>query len=239
MESVDLERSAARTAKIVARRNLKRKPEMRLSDLDETITTAVVTPKNKRKKSKVKSKVVSNGTQQINVNFTGEDMELNLDRQYGRSIGYCERTEVRIHDPKMNKDDHGSVKDDRLKYVEFQAGLFVAMKKNMIKVLKNMGHELKGMPSVDKFGSNSAEIRICCDILLKVMEVKVTIKIKVHVTKCTMDFQACGGESAMKMKALGNKTGGEYFVEIVLPKVVDDVKKLEDINNLNKYYLVF
>ena len=160
IECLDLERSAARTAKIVARKNLKRKPEMRLSDLDESMTI-VDTPKNKRKKTKAKRRVVTETNQQVNVNFTGEDMELNLDRQYGRSIGYCERREVRVHDPKTNKSDQGSVKDDRLKYVEFQAGLFVAMKKNVIKVLKNMGHEIVDMPSVDKFGGNSAEIRIC------------------------------------------------------------------------------
>ena len=45
-----------------------------------------------------------------------------------------------------------------------------------------------------------------------------------------MDFQACGDESGKKMKELGGKTGGEYFAEIVVPKVIDDAQ--ETMNDL-------
>ena len=102
------------------------------------------------------------------------------------------------------------------------------MKKNMVKFLISMGHEIVDMPSVHIFGANSAEIRICCDVLLKFMEIQLKIKIKVHVY-----VQACGADSEKKKKEHGNKTGGEYFAEIVRTKVIEDVKKLVDVKQLN------
>ena len=136
-------RSVARTSKVVARRNLKRKSELNLSDADLD-GSIIAKPAIRRNKKKVKTKT---GEQEVIINVTGEDLELNLAKQYERNVEYCDREESRIHEPARNKKDRGSVKDDSLKYVEFQAGLFVALKANMVRIMKDMSMELSWTPS--------------------------------------------------------------------------------------------
>ena len=101
-EALDLERSVARTAKIVARRNLKRKTEFNLSDLD--LDESIVKSKQvtKRNKKKVKTQA---GDQEININVVGENLELNLAKQYQKNAEHCDREEIRNHVPTQNKKD--------------------------------------------------------------------------------------------------------------------------------------
>jgi hypothetical protein len=61
--------------------------------------------------------------------------DLNYFKQFNRQLEYCDRDPFRIHDPLRKKSDHGS-KDRGLVYVEFNAGLFQAMKSNMMKPAK-------------------------------------------------------------------------------------------------------
>ena len=61
---------------------------------------------------------------------------INLSKQYEKLIECGSRDLFKIHDPKLNKNDQGSKIDDRLKYVDFRAGLYVAMGSNMVKILK-------------------------------------------------------------------------------------------------------
>ena len=220
-QTLDLERSVARTSKVIARRNLKRKSELNLSDADLDESMMISKPAIRRSKKKVKTK---NGEQEIIINMAGEDLELNLAKQYEKNVEFCDREESRIHEPAKSKKERGSVKDDSLKYIEFQAGLFVALKGNLVRILKEMGMELSGTPSVDTFGSKSAEIRICFNVLMKVDDKDLDIKVKVYVTRCSIDFQACGKMAPVKIRSLGDKTGGEYFVEDVMPKVVMKIK---------------
>ena len=51
-----------------------------------------------------------------------------------------------------------------------------------------------------------------------------------------MDFQACGDDAAVKFAALENRTMGEYFVDVVIPKVVNKVKDEVNIAELNMKY---
>ena len=118
-----------------------------MSDLDES----VVSKGAMRKKKKARGKVAKNDDQEIVINTVGEDLELNLEKQYDRNVEYCDRVEMRCHDPKRKKTDRGSVKDDRLRYMEFQAGLFVALKANMIRILKDLNIFMHGTPSIDSF----------------------------------------------------------------------------------------
>ena len=105
--------------------------------------------------------------------------------------------------------DKGSKKDERLIYVDFRAGMFIAMKQKMIKTMISMNMPLVGEPSTDKFGTKETEIKISFSSTFKVRNKKFKIKVKVHSTKCSMDFQGCGNSSDKKHEELNNKTVGK------------------------------
>ena len=171
-------RSEARFAKVVARRKL----DLVLDNFEDDNDGIVKV--GKKKKTKV-------GNQTVTVNTSGEECDLDLEKQYGRSTEYCRRDHIRVHDPIKNQDDNGSRKDERLVYVDFKAGLFVAMKQKMIKTMTAMNMPLVGVPSVNKFGTKGAETRISFSSTFKVKSKKYKVKVKVHSTKCSMDFQGC------------------------------------------------
>ena len=61
--------------------------------------------------------------------------ELNLEKQYKRRVNHCTGRKIfRIHDF-TKPGDHGE-KDRSLVYVEFQGGMFEAIKQNMVRILK-------------------------------------------------------------------------------------------------------
>ena len=64
-----------------------------------------------------------------------KEFELNHFKQYKKRIECCNREVVRIHDKKLKPKDRGS-KDNGLIYIAFIAGMFEAIKKNMMKILK-------------------------------------------------------------------------------------------------------
>ena len=62
-------------------------------------------------------------------------LSLDLFKQYKRRVDFCDREIIKIHDKSVNKKDKGS-KNNGLIYVDFQAGIFEALKINVVKLLK-------------------------------------------------------------------------------------------------------
>ena len=65
-----------------------------------------------------------------------DGMTLDLSKHYNRKLEYCDRELMRIHDKSVDKNDQGS-EDKGLIYVDFQAGMFEALKMNFIKCIVN------------------------------------------------------------------------------------------------------
>ena len=181
--AIEEARSEARFAKVNARRKL----DLVCEDIENEDKESQQKARKKRK-----TKV---GNQAVTMNIFGEDMDLDLVKHYGRSSQYCDRDLYRFHDPVKNVDDHGSKKDERLVYVDFKAGLFIAMKQKMVKTMISMNMPLSGEPTTDNFGTKEAEVRISFASTFKVKSKKFKTKIKVYTTKCAMDFQGCGANS--------------------------------------------
>ena len=94
-------------------------------------TTEVDIEKNQKKKTKIE-KLKLRSTNIIPIVTQNSKMyNLNYFKQFNKQLEYCERDLYRIHDPVKNRNDHGS-KDHGLVYIEFNAGLFQAMKTNMM-----------------------------------------------------------------------------------------------------------
>ena len=64
-----------------------------------------------------------------------EGFSLDLFKQYKRRVDFCDRDLIRIHDKSINKKDQGS-ENKGLIYVDFQAGMFEAVKVNFIRCLE-------------------------------------------------------------------------------------------------------
>ena len=64
-----------------------------------------------------------------------EGFSLDLFKQYKRKAEFCDRDLLRIHDRDINKRDKGS-EDRGLVYIDFQAGIFEALKLNFLKCIE-------------------------------------------------------------------------------------------------------
>ena len=135
-----------------------------------------------------------------------KNSELNLNRQYKRRVNHCQGRKVfRIHDF-TKPGDHGS-KDKSLVYVEFQGGMFEAMKKNLVAVLKKRHGVVKtNDPKVETFGKSEAEERFCLDMKMVVAEHSHNLKVKIYNTACSLDAQGLSKEMHTIFKHLDNKT---------------------------------
>ena len=61
---------------------------------------------------------------------------LDLCKQYKRKIEYCNREIMRIHNKLLNKKDQGSADRGNI-YIDFQAGMFEALKLNFLNCIAN------------------------------------------------------------------------------------------------------
>ena len=89
-----------------------------IEDVDKNMT---------KKKTKTSGKPKSTSIVPI-IKQKSKEYDLNYFKQLTRRMEHM----IRIHDPTKNKNDHGS-KDHGLVYLEFNAGLFQAMKSSMVK----------------------------------------------------------------------------------------------------------
>ena len=104
------------------------------------------------------------------------EVNLNLEKPYSKFSEHCDRDLFKIHKPIENKGERGSVKDERLVYCEFKAGVFAALRLHMIRILKTdfYGKIVKN-PKIQTNGTgkNEAETR-------KIVDVKITVEGKDH-----------------------------------------------------------
>ena len=102
----------------------------------------------------------------------GMDSDLNFSKQYKRLIDSCERDIFKIHEKEpgcTNKNIKGTSIDKRMLYVEFNAGMFEAIKKNFVRVLKeHFETTISEKPKVETFGEMKAEERILLDLTMSV-----------------------------------------------------------------------
>ena len=89
-----------------------------------------------------------------------KDSSLNLAAQYARKVAHCQRRELfRIHDF-SRRGDKGA-RDKSNVYIEFQGGLFEAIKQNFVNILKDKFDTVLGKkaPQVETYGKEKAEER--------------------------------------------------------------------------------
>ena len=64
------------------------------------------------------------------------------------------------------------------------------------------------------------------------------VKVKVHITKCSLDVQGFKDKSNKRFPHLENRTVGEYFAHVVIVNIVSKIRKLVDIIKLNDHVRV-
>ena len=162
---------------------------------------------------------------------------INMGKQFEKFAEHCDRKELfRVHDPKENSGDSGS---EGVVYVEFQAGVFEALRNNMMRILN---HEYQASftqdPHIDLVGKGSTEVesRVLLDMKITLNEVSHMVKIKIYNTKCTMDFQATKENPNLVHEHLGNETVGRHIASKVIPKVIEKLSSEPgiDFQQINK-----
>ena len=167
----------------------------------------------------------------------GKTCDLNMQRQYKRRVNHCTiRKLFRIHDF-TKQGDHGA-QDRSLVYVEFQGGLFEALKQNMVKILKK-NHSVRKQTILKlKLLEN---VRLKKDFVWTcVGDPSHDLKVKVYNTTCALDVQGVKDEVHKVIEHLGNRTVGEYFANIIIPKVVEYIEQnvnIKALNELNELYI--
>ena len=167
----------------------------------------------------------------------GMDSDLNLSKQYKRLIDSCERDIFKIHEKEpgcTNKNIKGTSIDKRMLYVEFNAGMFEAIKKNFVRVLKeHFETTISEKPKVETFGEMKAEERILLDLTMSVKKKQYDLKVIIFNTKCSLNVIAKGNTPQKKMRTLEDFTAGEYFARVIMPRVVEYLSAQLDISAMN------
>ena len=194
--------------------------------------TEVDVEKNMKKKSKNEKAKLKNTNIIPIITQNSKMYDLNYFKQFNKQLEYCERDLYRIHDPVKNKNDHGS-KDHGLVYIEFNAGLFQAMKTNMMSLAKEQNIILTTDPKIELYGN--AEERMLLDLKVPIKDQEHFIKMKVYNTACGMDFQALKHNTDKRFDHLDGRTVGEYFAQTIVVDIVNTISKKIDIQKLNNY----
>ena len=167
-----------------------------------------------------------------------KDSDLNFPKQYKRLIECSERELFNIHNKEpgcTNNNIKGSSVDKRQVYVDFNAGMFEAVKKNFIRVLKeHFETQMNAKPKVETYGASKAEERVIVDLTMIVKKKQYDLKVHIYNTRCSLDVVAKGNTPQRKFKALDDQTAGEYFVKQIVPKVVEFLASKLDIKKMNE-----
>ena len=174
-------------------------------------------------------------TRNPTVQNKGKDMELNF-----KKLEFCDRESFNIHDKENNVNDK-NVKGSANKscvYMDLNAGIFEAAKMNLVRVLEKELHiYLVKKPKVETYGTSEAVERILLDMKMTVNDKEHEVKIRVYNTLCSLDVTGKGAATiaAKKHEHLENNTVAGYFIEKVMPKVVQYLRNNFDIPKLNEY----
>ena len=135
-------------------------------------------------------------------------------KQYTKFGEHCDRELFYIHKPSENDGEKGSVKDERIVYVEFKAGLFAALRNYMIRILKtDYNAKITKNPKIQTIGSGEAEAetRVLVDLKLNLEGKDHGVKVRVDNTKYSIEFQGMGTKSETEFLHLKNMTIGKLF----------------------------
>ena len=157
------------------------------------------------------------------------EFDLNHFNQYKKLIEFCNRYVIKNHDKRPNRKDHGSV-DRGLIYIFFNAGMFEALKKNMMRILKEMFKiELIKQPKVEFYGNAKEHIHLDIKVYMNGQEHKM--KIKVYNTACSLDVQALGIPLLKTFPHLSNLTCMDFFIQNMMLKIIEKIKSHVDIKS--------
>ena len=96
------------------------------------------------------------------ISQNAKEFDLNHFKQYTKRIEFTSRETYKIHDKNLRPKDQGS-KNKGLVYVAFNAGMFEAIKKNVMRILKDtFGATIKKQQKIEYYGA--AEERINLDL---------------------------------------------------------------------------
>ena len=98
------------------------------------------------------------------VTQNSKEFDLNHFKQFTKRVECCNR----VQDKKLNTKDHGSwFKGKGLIYIDFNAGMFEAIKKNMMRILKKtFGVKMVKQPKIEYYGAAEECINLDLDIAL-------------------------------------------------------------------------
>ena len=145
-------------------------------------------------------------------------VNVNMGKQFTKLTEHCDRKNFSA----VNEDKGNA----GLLTVNFQAGVFDAMRKFMMKVLtKDYDAELVKEANVEVMGSsgNEVETRVMFDIQITLNEIQHLCKVKVYNTLCSMDFQSIGENIYKEYEHLNNMTVGRYLATKVVPDVIEKI----------------
>ena len=127
----------------------------------------------------------------VKVTHNALDKDLNMVKQYEKRYESCNKELIKVD---MKK---GSANKDSQKFVklEFQTGMFEAMKKNMVKVMKDKFEVnfVEGKdPKLETYGKSKAEERYTLDLMFKDGNSDYTVQVSIYKTNCTMGVDSVG-----------------------------------------------
>ena len=112
--------------------------------------------------------------------------------------------------------------DEGLAVVDFQAGVFEAMRSLMMSLLmKHYNAVVLNEPVIEVMGPESKEVetRVMIDISVTLNEKEHKMKIKVYNTMCRMDFQAIREDIYKTHAHLKDFTVGKFFATEIVPDI--------------------
>ena len=177
--------------------------------------------------------VVEDPAATLIVTQNAKEFDLNHFKQFKKRVECCNRNTMRIHNKNTKSKDHGSA-DRGLVYIEFNAGMFEAIKKNMMRILRDTYKVIMTKAKIEFYGE--AEERINIDFQVSLNGHVHEMKMKVYNTVCALDVQALGIPTETTFAHLSNITCGLFFAENVIVRVVNILDKHIDIKKLNEYH---
>ena len=182
-------------------------------------------------KPRRKSGVVQNKKKpNVRVTHNALDKDLNMVKQYKTRYDGCMKELIKID---MN---NGSVNKDKQIYVklEFQTGMFEAMKKNMVKIMieKFQVKFVEGKdPKLETYGRSMAEERYSLDLKFIENDKQYTVQVTIFNTNCTMGVKSVGNTAHEIIK---DQTVAEYFVKMVIFEVSEVIKTKVNVTKINE-----
>ena len=127
----------------------------------------------------------------VRVTHNAVDKDLNMAKQYKIRYDCCIKELIKVD--KKN----GSASKEKQRYVklEFQTGMFEAMKKNMVNIMKDKFkvNFVEGKdPKVETYGKAKAEERYIFDLMFQHENAEYTLQVTVFNTNCTMGINSVG-----------------------------------------------